>query len=237
MPRRPGLARFYDLLFPLRPQVVRFVAGLLGRPGRRVLDIGCGTGALAAALAAHGHRVTGIDSDPGMIEEARRRHEDVEFLHRDMRDIGRLDGPFDLVYALGNVLSFLEDAHLGGVLDALGQRLAADGAWVFQVVDWDRILTRLPYRFPVKEIRAQDLEFYREYRAAARGVLFRTRLLRGGILLADETVTLHPRGRDVTVRTHADHGFVLRDHCGDYDGRPYEEGGPASIYLFARSGK
>lgn len=40
------------------------------RPGA-VLDLGCGTGSLSVLLAADGHRVTGVDVAPGMIERAR----------------------------------------------------------------------------------------------------------------------------------------------------------------------
>jgi SAM-dependent methyltransferase len=39
--------------------------------GLRVLDLGCGEGWLARALAAHGHDVTGIDASAALIEEAR----------------------------------------------------------------------------------------------------------------------------------------------------------------------
>jgi ubiquinone/menaquinone biosynthesis C-methylase UbiE len=36
-----------------------------------VLDVGCGTGSLSVLLAAAGHRVTGVDLSPRMIEQAR----------------------------------------------------------------------------------------------------------------------------------------------------------------------
>ena len=39
-----------------------------------VLDLGCGIGRVAAALASHVARVLGTDVSPGMIAEARRRH-------------------------------------------------------------------------------------------------------------------------------------------------------------------
>jgi SAM-dependent methyltransferase len=40
---------------------------------RRVLDVGCGRGALARALAERGHEVTGVDLSPEMISVARER--------------------------------------------------------------------------------------------------------------------------------------------------------------------
>jgi trans-aconitate methyltransferase len=42
-------------------------------PGGTVLDLGCGTGELAAAIAATGARVWALDSDPAMVAAARRR--------------------------------------------------------------------------------------------------------------------------------------------------------------------
>lgn len=39
--------------------------------GRRVLEVGCGTGRLAVALAERGARVWGVDSSPAMLAEAR----------------------------------------------------------------------------------------------------------------------------------------------------------------------
>jgi SAM-dependent methyltransferase len=43
-------------------------------PDRDVLDLGCGIGRVAAALAPHCRSVLGVDISPGMIAEARRRH-------------------------------------------------------------------------------------------------------------------------------------------------------------------
>lgn len=51
---------------------------LLGRgllpPGCVVLDLGCGIGRVAAALAEHAREVLGLDVSAAMIAEARRRH-------------------------------------------------------------------------------------------------------------------------------------------------------------------
>lgn len=42
-------------------------------PPGRALDAACGTGRHAAYLAAHGHRVTGVDGSPAMLARARAR--------------------------------------------------------------------------------------------------------------------------------------------------------------------
>jgi 2-polyprenyl-6-hydroxyphenyl methylase/3-demethylubiquinone-9 3-methyltransferase len=70
-------SRFWDPrgefrpLHLLNPVRARFVAERAALSGARVLDVGCGGGLLAEALARAGAKVTGIDLAPGMIEVAR----------------------------------------------------------------------------------------------------------------------------------------------------------------------
>jgi demethylmenaquinone methyltransferase/2-methoxy-6-polyprenyl-1,4-benzoquinol methylase len=54
------------------------VADLVAAPGGRVLDIGCGTGAVALACAARGADVTGIDVNAEMLEVARSKTLPIE---------------------------------------------------------------------------------------------------------------------------------------------------------------
>jgi demethylmenaquinone methyltransferase / 2-methoxy-6-polyprenyl-1,4-benzoquinol methylase len=50
------------------------------QPGERILDVGAGTGTSSAALTKTGATVVGVDISPGMLEEARRKHPDLEFV-------------------------------------------------------------------------------------------------------------------------------------------------------------
>ncbi|MCA0755313.1 class I SAM-dependent methyltransferase [Paenibacillus sp. N4] len=63
----------------------------------RVLDIGCGMGRHALALASFGYDVTGIDLSGILLEEARRHdvHGKVKFVEGDMRELPFPGGSFD----------------------------------------------------------------------------------------------------------------------------------------------
>ncbi|SED61211.1 class I SAM-dependent methyltransferase [Streptomyces melanosporofaciens] len=78
--------------------------------GRRVLDAGCGSGPLSAALRERGAVVTGIDASAGMLALARRRlGEDVALHLADLGDpLPFADREFDDVVA-SLVLHYLED--------------------------------------------------------------------------------------------------------------------------------
>jgi trans-aconitate methyltransferase len=75
---------------------------LAPRADERVLDIGCGTGELTAALADRGATVIGLDASTEMLEVARRRHPALTFIHGDAQDLGGDDtfaGVFDAVFS------------------------------------------------------------------------------------------------------------------------------------------
>src|SRR5262245_26458866 len=75
------------------------------RPGTRVLDVPCGSGRHALALAARGYSLTGVDLSMESIEEARRLSTEgrlsVHWRHGDMRDLP-WNSEFDAAYCFGN---------------------------------------------------------------------------------------------------------------------------------------
>ena len=65
-------------------------------PGTRALDVGCGAGRWCVLLARRGYRVTGIDIQPTLIAENRRRLPEIEFFEVPLQDFA-YDERFDLV--------------------------------------------------------------------------------------------------------------------------------------------
>ncbi|MEE4204345.1 MAG: magnesium protoporphyrin IX methyltransferase [Halieaceae bacterium] len=84
--------------------------------GKRILDAGCGTGALAIEAAQRGASVVAIDLSPTLVELARERHantlgsENIEFLVGDMRHLEL--GVFDHVVAMDSLIHYDPDDGL-----------------------------------------------------------------------------------------------------------------------------
>ena len=76
----------------------RLTAEAVVQPGDRVLDAACGTGDLALAdRRAGAGRVTGLDFSEAMLERARRKAPDIEWLAGDLLALPFADGTFDAV--------------------------------------------------------------------------------------------------------------------------------------------
>jgi demethylmenaquinone methyltransferase/2-methoxy-6-polyprenyl-1,4-benzoquinol methylase len=76
------------------------------QPGERILDIAAGTGTSSVALAKSGAEVVALDFSPGMVDEGRRRHPDLQFVQGDAEKLPFGEAEFDAVtisFGLRNV--------------------------------------------------------------------------------------------------------------------------------------
>lgn len=105
--------------------------------GRRVLDAGCGTGALAVEAARRGAEVVAIDLSPTLVELARQRlpadlqrdsGTGIRFLSGDMCDAGL--GEFDHVVAMDSLIHYGVDDVLQ-VLQAWQARVRVSVLFTF----------------------------------------------------------------------------------------------------------
>jgi trans-aconitate 2-methyltransferase len=101
---------------------------LAPRPGERILDIGCGTGQLTAQIAASGAEVTGIDSAPAMIAEARRNFPDLRFEEMDAARM-TYDCQFQAIFS-NAALHWVRDA--GAAVSGMARALKPAGRLVVE---------------------------------------------------------------------------------------------------------
>lgn len=110
------------------PHTLANLTPLLPAPPARVLEAGCGRGALAAALADLGYQVTGVDRDADMAAAAAERG--VRVVQADVRDIR---GDYDVVLFTRSLhhAESLEDilAHAVTLLAPGGQVIIEEFAW------------------------------------------------------------------------------------------------------------
>ena len=104
------------------------------RPGMRLLDAGCGVGLETARLARDhpGLQVTGIDRNGELLEIARRRAPQVEWVQADLHELD-VEGEFDAVRT-ERVLIYVED--LDTVVGNLIGALAPGGRLAFYELDY-----------------------------------------------------------------------------------------------------
>jgi len=113
-----------------------------GRPLGRVLVVGCGPGREAFALAGHGGLVTGIDTEPAMLQRARteaaRRNVNAEFREGDAVSFDLGNDRFDTIVVWSGLLCMIHPAAARVAMLANCRRHLAPGGkiWVTFLVDY-----------------------------------------------------------------------------------------------------
>jgi len=212
---------------------VQQVLALAGVSQGAVLDLCCGPGRHAVALARRGFRVTGVDRSDALLARARAHAldcaVDVEFVQKDMRVFVRPTG-FDLVVNLFTSFGYFDDdADQLRVLRNVFESLRPGGAFVIDVMGKE-VLARVLQ--PTLSARVADGTL-----VVTRGEIVRewTRVRNEWIAIKDGTARTFRfehwvySGRELRQMLEAV-GFVDVRLLGDLTGREY---GPNATRLVA----
>ena len=104
-----------------------------GLAGRRLLDVGCGSGKSFLPMLRRGYDVTACDISPAMVDEARRKAGGrARVVVADMRALPAELGRFDLITCLDDAVNYLLDEDdLEDALRSIRSRLRPAGVLVF----------------------------------------------------------------------------------------------------------
>ena len=140
----PRLVEVYDAECPWAVDDDFFVALVNEARNSRVIDLGCGTGRLAVALAAAGHQVTGVEPALASLAAARRKHGSNKVTWIQGTSSSAPVAAFDVAVMTSHVAQvFLGDEEWDGVLSDLHRALVPGGRLAFDSRDpqaraWER---------------------------------------------------------------------------------------------------
>jgi 2-polyprenyl-3-methyl-5-hydroxy-6-metoxy-1,4-benzoquinol methylase len=136
-----ALSRFYDALgmseFALHamPSILQF-AQQKDWIGRRVVDLGCGTGGSVRWLASQGYNITAIDPSPDMLTAARRsidsRGVALRWIQGDAHALHSLS-EIDLVLSIDTINELNSVRELETTFTAIARALAPDKWFIFDL--------------------------------------------------------------------------------------------------------
>jgi len=143
-----ALARYYELEYFDYYTDVEFYVNMLRRTGGPFLDLACGTGRVALAVADAGYEAVGVDASEAMLSIARRKAgKRVELVNGDLRtfELGRA---FPLVaITLNSFMHLLEISDQVAALDRITRHLTPGGRAVVSTIN--------PYCVSLHDIEAK----------------------------------------------------------------------------------
>ena len=230
----PELAALYDLESGWSDDRDFYLA-LAGDEPRHVLEIGCGTGLVARAMARAGHRVTGIDPAMAMLDAGRQAPfgDRMTWLAGTAQDFS-LEDRFHLIFMTGHAFQvLLSDDDIRKALANIRRHLQPGGSFVFETrnpaLAWERIFEKratlaagegdVPVEWRVLWRRGELIRFDTHYRLAA------------GERVSESTLRFVPSDRLGHFLHEA--GYSIRAVHGDWDTSPFDAATSREIIVHA----
>ena len=249
MDLRRDAARFYDWSPTVGKDVGFYRSILAAQRGRRLLELGCGTGRVLLSLLPDCEEATGVDSSEGMLTVLREKLADLDagadhvtLVNADICSVD-LQSRFDLIIAPGRVFQNLEtDTQVDGVFAVIRRHLSPGGSCVLTAYnpnsDRNGIISAWSAADPDVETQTREVP-YRDgtLRHSHRRIRFTTEPL----VLYSELIARYREGErevdcarfispmrvyypDELLQTVTRHGFRVVDKWGGYAGETYGDG-------------
>lgn len=95
---------------------------------KTLLDVGCGRGGFMKRMISDGVECKGVDLSAVMVDECKAQGLDAECM-----DVTDVDGKYDAIVSIFDVLNFLDEKALVTFLDAIAQKLNDDGVFIADI--------------------------------------------------------------------------------------------------------
>jgi SAM-dependent methyltransferase len=213
-------------------EAVEFLAPLA--KGRRVLELGIGTGRIALPLAQRGIRMHGVDASPAMVEKLRGKPDGAE-IPVEMGNFANLKigGRFSLIYVVFNTFfALLTQEDQVRCFTRVAKRLTPDGAFVIEAFFPDLSQYDRGQRTETR-LLSDDRTIMAATRVDAASQYVRSQHIvidEGGIhRYPVELRFAYPPELDLMARIA---GMRLRERWGGWDRRPFtsESANHVSVY-------
>ena len=226
----------------MTPEMTKAEADLLTErlrlaPGHRVLDVPCGDGRLALALAQRGCRVTGVDISQEFLDagraQAQARGVDVSWLRAEMRDLPWRE-EFEAAYCAGSSFGYLDDAGNADFLSAVSRALVPGGRFFIDCKAGESIFPsfRDSYEMTVGDIRFASVNRY----DPATGTMENLYTISRGDRVEKKRALTRIYSASEILRLLSDAGFGSFETYGSVEGEPFRLGSPRLLVIAQKSG-
>ncbi len=131
----------YDIFYEAAPEgEMEFYLNAIHQQRGHILELGVGTGRIAIPAAAMGHRITGVDMYPTMLERARLKSNvrplagSIDLIEADMTKLALDKRDFDLVIIPAHTLALVTDeAQQRETLKRCAMHMAPHGTLIFNL--------------------------------------------------------------------------------------------------------
>ena len=95
---------------------------------KTLLDVGCGRGGFMTRMISDGVKCKGVDLSSVMVDECKAQGLDAECI-----DVADVDGKYDAIVSIFDVLNFMDKDALENFLNAIASKLTDDGIFIADI--------------------------------------------------------------------------------------------------------